>query len=82
MVLDVYNPERSAFDLGVAMQMTKDWHWNETSNVSVRPGRHTVVLDLSEYADELSKVLRINICYRETTPMDGHFFIDNLRIIR
>ncbi len=82
VVLDIYNPENKSFDLGIAMQMTKDWHWNETSNISVRPGVHTVVLDLSEYQDELNLVLRINVCYRETTPINGHFFIDNLRIIK
>lgn len=82
IVLDVHNPENSTFTLGIALQVTDNWRWKELTNVSVRPGTHTVVLDLSEYAEELYQVMRINICYREDVPMNGRFYVDNLRIIK
>ncbi|HBG65574.1 MAG TPA: hypothetical protein DDW78_03800 [Treponema sp.] len=82
IVLDVYNPEDEPFDFGIALQATDEWRWDELSSVRVNPGWHTVVLDLSKFADDLFLIRRINICYREISPMDGRFYIDNLRIVK
>lgn len=82
VVIDIYNPESRAFELGIAFQTTDNWRWRETSNVVIRPGRHTVVLSLDEFQDELYLVRRINICYRETERMSGRFYVDNFRLVK
>ena len=82
IVLDIYNPEKKSFDLGMAFQTTDNWNWRETGNITVTPGKHTIVLSLADFQDELYLVRRINICYRERTPIKGHFYIDNIRLIK
>ncbi len=82
MVIDINNPEEQDFSISLALQTTDDWKWDELTTVRITPGTHTVVFDLSEYAADLFLVRRINICYREIEPLEGHFFVDNLRIIR
>lgn len=82
VVLDVYNPEDKPFDLCVVFQATDSWNWHETAAVTVQPGLHTVVLSLAEFKSALNPVYRVNICYREKSPMNGHFFVDNIRLVR
>lgn len=82
LVFDVYNPEKKPFSLAIIFQTTENWVWNEFTNVQVKPGKHTVVLSLESAAKNLSLVQRINISYREMYPMEGRFYIDNMRLIK
>ncbi|MCR5761919.1 MAG: hypothetical protein K6G00_00880 [Treponema sp.] len=82
IVLDIYNPNNKSFEFGIAFQVTEDWSWKETSNVIIGPGKHTVVLSLDEFKEDLYLVKRVNICYREKDPIRGNFYIDNMRFIK
>lgn len=82
VIVDIYNPENKSFELGIAFQATENWNWKETSNVVIKPGKHTVVLSLEEFQDVLYLVKRINICYREKDRINGRFYIDNMRLVK
>ena len=82
VVLDIYNPENTSFEFSMAFQTSEAWKWNETRTVLVEPGAHTVVLSVQDFMSELSLVYRVNLCYKETTPMNGRFFVDNIRFIK
>ncbi|MBR6914467.1 MAG: hypothetical protein IKN34_11840, partial [Treponema sp.] len=81
-VMDIFNPEKYSFDFAVVLQTTENWEWKELTIVRVEPGKHTVVLSLDKAGDTLSLVQRINVCYRELTPMEGRFYVDDIRIVK
>ncbi len=82
IVFDVYNPEDVSLGFSMSFQTSDNWDWNETSYVSIEPGKHTIVLSTKQFTNALSLVYRINICYHESTPLEGHFFVDNMRFIK
>lgn len=82
LVMDIFNPEKYSFDFAVVLQTTENWEWKELTIVRVEPGKHTVVLSLDKAGDTLSLVQRINVCYRELTPMEGKFYVDDIRIVK
>lgn len=82
LVLDIFNPEKYAFDFAVVFQTTENWEWKEFTTVRVEPGAHTIVLSLANAGDTLSLVQRVNVCYRELTPMEGRFYVDNIRLVK
>ena len=82
IVVDVYNPQDKPINFSVALQVTDNWNWGGLHTVVVEPGMHTVVLDLNVIKKPRDIVRRINLCYSENTKMNGHFFVDNLRLVK
>lgn len=82
VVLDVHNPEKDAFLLSIIFQTTDAWNWDETTTVEIAPGSHTLVFSLANFQKDLYLVNRVNICYHEKTPMNGRFYVDNIRLIK
>ena len=82
LVVDVYNPNSKPFDFTVAFQVTDNWNWAQMHTVTVEPGEHTIVLDVTVLTNPIDVVRRINLCYIENARMNGHFYVDNLRLIK
>lgn len=84
MVMDFYNPENYTYIVNVVLQTTDQWNWCSLETYNLPKGQHTMVFDLSKYADKLHDVRRISI-YNNSGDIlmkESHFYVDNIRLIK
>ena len=84
LAMDFYNPENYTYKIAVVIQATDSWKWCSLGSDSLPPGVHTMVFDLSEYAEMLGDVRRISVTSDngQILMKESHFYVDNIRLIK
>ena len=84
MTMDFYNPENYTYTITVVLQTLDTWDWCSLETYNLPKGEHTMVFDLSKYAEKLHDVRRIAI-YNNSEKIlmkESHFYVDNIRLIK
>lgn len=84
MTMDFYNPENYVYTISLVIQATDSWKWCSLETYDLPRGKHTMVFDVSKYADFLHDVRRIAIYNnsKQVLMHESHIFVDNIRLIR
>ena len=84
MTMDFYNPENYVYTITVVIQATNSWKWCSLQTYDLPRGKHTMVFDVSKYADYLHDVRRIAIYNnsKQVLMHESHIYVDNIRLIR
>jgi hypothetical protein len=97
LVVDVKNPETVPLNIGLNIQSGANWeNWVNGATVTVAPGETTIVFDLANGLTDgnnaalkslpgASQIKRLMISVygaKEGTLNTGHFYMDNIRLIK
>jgi hypothetical protein len=95
IVLDINNPETESFTLCFSCQTTDGWKWTQTKAVEVKPGVSTIIFDLTKDLmdganapvpsisgiDQMKRAM-FNVLTFGQKGGSGHFYADNIRLIK